>query len=305
MMNKHLVVIAGPTGVGKTDLCIQLALRFNTVIISSDSRQIYKELKIGTAAPTDEQLNQVKHHSIGNKSVYDYYNASKFEVEVLKLLNTLFVQHDIVLMTGGSGLYIDALCYGIDDLPEVDQEIRLSLHDKYSNEGIEPLRSMLKKLDPKHFAKVDLKNHKRLLKALEVCLQTGKPYSSFLTQNKKKRDFNIIMIGLNREREELYDRINQRTHQMIEKGLVEETRLIVSQHPDYRKLNALNTVGYKEIFSYLDGKIDLMEAIDLIQRNTRKYARKQITWFRKYDEMAWFHPDEINKIIDYIEKSIK
>ncbi|MBN1184664.1 MAG: tRNA (adenosine(37)-N6)-dimethylallyltransferase MiaA [Bacteroidales bacterium] len=305
MMNKYLVVIAGPTAVGKTDLCIRLAQHFGSEIVSADSRQIYKELKIGTAIPSQDQLKQVQHHFIGNKSIQDYYNASKYEFEVLDLLRTLFQKHKIIILTGGSGLYIDALCYGIDDLPDVDPEIRQSLMEKYANEGIESLRKMLKKLDPEHYDQVDLKNHKRLLKALEVCIQTGKPYTSFLTRNNKTRDFNIILIGLNRYREELYNRINQRTIQMIDDGLVAEVQSILSLLPNCRELNALNTVGYKEIFAHLDGMINLEKAIDLIQRNTRKYARKQITWFRKYKDMKWFHPDDINQIIDHIKRCTK
>lgn len=304
-MNKYLVVIAGPTAVGKTDLCIRLAQHFGSEIVSADSRQIYKELKIGTAIPSQDQLKQVQHHFIGNKSIQDYYNASKYEFEVLDLLRTLFQKHKIIILTGGSGLYIDALCYGIDDLPDVDPEIRQSLMEKYANEGIESLRKMLKKLDPEHYDQVDLKNHKRLLKALEVCIQTGKPYTSFLTRNNKTRDFNIILIGLNRYREELYNRINQRTIQMIDDGLVAEVQSILSLLPNCRELNALNTVGYKEIFAHLDGMINLEKAIDLIQRNTRKYARKQITWFRKYKDMKWFHPDDINQIIDHIKRCTK
>lgn len=297
---KSLIVIVGPTGIGKTDLSIDIAKEFGTEIISSDSRQVYKELKIGTAVPTDDQLAEVKHHFIGNKSIYDYYNASMFEFEVLDTLGNLYKKFDQVVMTGGSGMYINAVCDGIDDLPTIDQKLRDDLIKKHEEEGIESLRMQLKIVDPVSYEKVDLKNAKRILKALEVSIQTGKPYSSFLSKTKKKRDFNIIRIGLERDREELYDRINLRVDQMIEEGLVEEARRF---YPD-RNLNSLNTVGYKELFEHFDGDITLEKAIELIKRNSRHYAKRQISWFARDNNWNWFNPKQKEEIIGFIKSKI-
>jgi tRNA dimethylallyltransferase len=296
---KTLIVIIGPTGIGKTDLSIEVAQNFNTEIISCDSRQIYRELKIGTAVPTDEQLQKVKHHFIGNKSIYDYYNASMFEVEVLELLDNLFTNHHFVIMTGGSGLYIDAVCNGIDELPTIDQELRDELISRLKEEGIESMRMQLKILDPEYYRQADIKNPKRILKALEVTLQTGKPYSTFLTYSKRARDFRIIKIGLRRDRDELYDRINQRVDQMIENGLVDEAREF---HKD-KNLNSLNTVGYKELFDYFDGNSTLDKAIDLIKRNSRHYAKRQISWFGRDKEIHWFDPESVHGIIKFIKSA--
>ena len=293
---KNLIVILGPTGIGKTDLSIEIAKNFNTEIISSDSRQIYKELKIGTAPPSKEQLNAVKHHFIANKSIHDYFNASMYEFDVIDLLSELFKEKDFVLLVGGSGMYIDAVCYGIDELPTIDDEIRSNLLKQYETEGIASLRFTLKRLDPKHYKTVDLNNHKRILKALEVSIQTGKPYSSFLTNKKKKRNFNIIKIGLNKDRDELHETINNRVDKMIEQGLINEAKSFYKS----KGVNALKTVGYKELFDYFAGEIDLQTAIELIKRNTRRYARRQLTWFRKYEKIEWFEPSERNKIIEYI-----
>ena len=292
-----LIVILGPTGIGKTDLSIEIAQEFNTEIISSDSRQIYKELRIGTAVPTDEQLNRVKHHFIGNKSIYDYYNASMFEFEVLDTLDELFRKFEQVVMTGGSGMYINAVCDGIDDLPTIDEKLRQDLIKKHEKEGIESLRLQLKILDPVSYDRIDLKNPKRLLKALEVSIQTGKPYSSFLTESKKRRDFKIIKIGLQRDREELYERINLRVDQMVEEGLIEEVRMYYKD----RHLNSLNTVGYKELFEYFDGKKTQDKAIELIKRNSRHYAKRQISWFFRDKDIVWFHPEKKENIIEYIK----
>lgn len=296
-MKKSLIVILGPTGIGKTDLSIDIAKEFNTEIISSDSRQVYKELKIGTAVPSEEQLKKVTHHLIGNKSIYDYYNASMFEFEVLDILEILFQTHNHVIMTGGSGMYINAVCDGIDDLPTIDQKLRDDLIQKYKEEGLESLRLQLKMLDPESYAKIDLKNAKRILKALEVSIQTGKPYSSFLSQTTKKRDFNIIKIGLQREREELYERINLRVDQMVEEGLIDEAKLFYKD----RQLNSLNTVGYKELFECFDGTISVEKAIELIKRNSRHYAKRQISWFSRDKDIVWFHPEKMNEIIVYIK----
>lgn len=296
---KSLIVILGPTGIGKTDLSIDIAKEFKTEIISSDSRQIYKELKIGTAVPTNEQLQIIKHHFIGNKSIYDYYNASMFEFEVLDVLTTLFLNVDNVVMTGGSGMYINAVCDGIDELPTIDQDLRNDLIKQYKEEGIESLRMQLKMLDPDSYLKVDLKNSKRILKALEVSIQTGKPYSSFLSDSKKKRDFNIIKVGLQRNRNELYERINVRVDQMIEDGLIDEAKRFYKD----RNLNSLNTVGYKELFEFFDGDITREKAIELIKKNSRHYAKRQISWFSRDKEIVWFHPDKNEEIVEFIKSS--
>ncbi len=295
-----LIVILGPTGIGKTDLSIEIAQEFKTEIISSDSRQVYKELKIGTAVPTNEQLETVKHHFIGNKSIYDYYNASMFELEVLDTMKKLFKKTNQVVMTGGSGMYINAVCDGIDELPTIDLKLRNDLIKQYEEEGIESLRLQLKILDPISYEKIDLKNPKRILKALEVSIQTGKPYSSFLTELKKERDFNILKIGLQREREELYERINIRVDQMVEEGLIEEAKIYYKD----RQLNSLNTVGYKELFECFEGKITQEKAIELIKRNSRHYAKRQISWFSRDKKIVWFHPEKKENMIKFIKSKL-
>ncbi len=300
-MKNTLIVINGPTAIGKTDLSIYLAKKLDTEIISADSRQFYKELKIGTAVPDNAQLKSVKHHFIGNKSIHDYYNASSFEFEVINLLKKLFLKTNQVIMVGGSGMYVDAVCKGIDDLPEIDMEIRSSLIKKFETEGIESLRFELKRLDPDYYAVADLKNPKRLLKALEITLQTGKPYSTFRTKTIKKRDFNILKIGLNMDREKLYERIELRVDKMIENGLIDEAKQFI----EYKKLNSLNTVGYKELFPYLEGEYSLERAIELIKRNTRRYAKRQLSWFNRDKEINWFMPDEKEKILNFILKNLK
>ena len=297
---KTLIVIAGPTGIGKTDLSIELAQMLDTVIISSDSRQLYQELKIGTAAPTSEDLAKVKHYMVGNKSIYDYYSAGKYELEVLDILKDIFKDKDTALLVGGSGMYIDAVCKGIDALPDAEPEIRKQLNEKYEKEGIESLRFDLKKLDPEHYKAVDLNNPKRILRAVEICIQTGKTYTSFLTKPKKERDFNILKIGLERNRNELYDRINKRVDLMLEQGLIEEARQF---HKD-KHLNSLNTVGYKELFAYFDKEYDLEEAVRLIKRNSRRYAKRQMTWFKRDNDFRWFHPDDKIEITNFINANI-
>lgn len=297
-MNKELIVIAGPTAIGKTDLSISIAKKLNTEIISADSRQIYKELKIGTATPSAEQLSQVKHHFIQCISIHGNYNASRYEEEVNLLLDDLFMEHDKVILCGGSGLYIDAVCKGIDDLPSIDPAVRNSIQQQFETEGIESLLEDLLKLDPDSFNKIDLSNPKRIQKALEISIITGKPYSSFLTSPQKKRNYTIRKIALDMDRELLYERINSRVLEMIKNGLAEEAR---SLYP-YRKINALNTVGYKELFEHFDGKLSEYEAITNIQANTRRYARKQLTWFRKDKNTKWFHPSDFEGIMDYITK---
>ena len=295
-----LIVLIGPTGVGKTDLSLRLAEHFQTCIVSADSRQLYADLKIGTAAPTPEQLQRVQHHFVGTLKLTDYYSAAQYEVEVLKLLETLFAKQDTVLLTGGSMMYIDAICKGIDDIPTVDTETRQLMLQRYESEGLERLCAELKLLDPEYYKIVDLKNPKRVIHALEICYMTGKTYTSFRTCLKKERPFRIIKIGLTRDREELYDRINRRVDQMMEEGLLEEAQQV---YP-YRALNSLNTVGYKEVFKYIDGEWTLPFAIDKIKQNSRIYSRKQMTWFKRDKEIHWFHPEEETKILEYLNATI-
>lgn len=299
-MNKTLIVIVGPTGIGKSDLSIRIAQHLNTEIISADSRQIYRELSIGTAVPPAEDLETVKHHLIHNHSIHEYYSASSFEIEALNIITDLFHTKDQLVLTGGSMLYVDTLCHGIDDIPEADPEIRKQLVIDLEEKGLDHLRLQLKQLDPVYYSKVDLKNPKRILHALEICLTAGQPYSSMRTAQKKERPFRILKIGLNRDRTELYDRINRRVEKMIESGLVEEARRVY----EFKELNSLNTVGYKELFAYFDGEITLEEAIDLIQRNSRRYARKQLTWFRKDEAINWFQPEQVDEIIRFIETQL-
>jgi tRNA dimethylallyltransferase len=298
---KNLIVITGPTGIGKTDLGIYLAKELETEIISADSRQFYKELKVGTAVPTDQQLLEAKHHFIGNISIHDYYNASIYEFAVIELLNTLFKTKETIILLGGSGMYIDAVCKGIDDLPEIDPEIRMKLNEKYKSEGIESLRFELKRLDPEYYKIVDLKNPKRILKGLEICMMTGKTYTSYRKAIKKERDFNILKIGLKIDRSKLYERIDARVDMMIEQGLLDEARAF---HP-YKNINALNTVGYKELFDYFDGEYDLNKAIELIKRNSRRYAKRQLSWFMRDKEINWFEPTEKKLILDFITQNLK
>jgi tRNA dimethylallyltransferase len=296
MIPKTLIILLGPTGVGKTDLSIELAKYYNTEIISCDSRQIYKEMCIGTAVPDRQTLETVPHHFIRSHSIHDYYNASKFETEVLEKLELLFQKKEVIIMTGGSMMYIDALCKGIDDLPEVDDELRRSLMLRMETEGIESLRNELKYHDPVYYSEVDLRNPKRILHALEICLMTGKPYSTFRTNQTRVRPFKIIKLGLNRDREVLYNRINQRVDSMFNEGLEQEARSLYV----FRDLNSLNTVGYRELFDYFDGKITMEEAKEKIKANSRKYARKQLTWFRHDPEITWFTPKMKDEIITYV-----
>lgn len=274
-----LLVIAGPTAVGKTQFAIETALHYESVIISADSRQFYKEMKIGTAAPTKDELARVPHFFVGNLSIHDYYSVSRFEQDVLALLPELFAKHQVVILTGGSGLYIDAVCYGIDDLPDPEPTIRQYVNDCFLKEGVESIRQQLKKLDPTYYETCNLADQKRMMRAVEVSLQMGQPYSSFLTNNKKSRDFDIYKICLTRPRQELFSRINLRTAKMMENGWIDEARQL---YP-LRHLNALNTVGYKELFSYFGGELSLEQAIADIQTHTRRYAKRQMTWFNRDD----------------------
>ncbi len=297
-MNKKLIVITGPTAVGKTDLCISIARHLGIPIINADSRQLFRELPIGTAAPTPEQQSLVRHYFVGNLSIGDYYSASMYEQEVLSLLDHLFQQSEYALLSGGSMMYIDAVCNGIDDIPTVDDETRQTMKRRLAEEGLPALVDELHRMDPEHWAIVDRQNPRRVVHALEICHMTGRTYTSFRTATKKQRPFHIIKIGVNRDRDELYQRINSRVDQMMADGLLDEVRSL----SPFRSENALNTVGYKELFNYLDGTWTLDEAVERIKGNTRRYARKQLTWFKRDSGMQWFHPDEKEKIMKYISK---
>ena len=302
-MEKTLIVITGPTAVGKTALCLDVAKHFHIPVINADSRQIFRELKIGTAPPTEEQMQQVHHDFVGMLGLDDYYSASLFEQQVLELLDRQFLSSDYALMAGGSMMYIDAVCDGIDDIPTIDDQTRTTMKQRLADEGLEALCEELRQRDPEYYEIVDRQNPRRVVHALEICLMTGKTYTSFRKREKRQRPFNIIKIGLNRPREELYDRINRRVDQMMADGLLEEAKALYPR----RHLNALNTVGYKELFDYIDGRWPLEEAVERIKGNTRRYARKQLTWFKKDESIRWFHPDETETIIKYIcgKKSCK
>ena len=299
-MQKHLIVLNGPTGIGKTKTGIQIAKNFKTEIVSADSRQIYKEMTIGTAVPDFEELNAVKHHFIQTHSIHEVYNASRYENEALDVIDSVLKTNNLVLFVGGSMLYIDAVCRGIDIMPDADAEIRKMLKDKLEKEGLESLRFQLKKIDPNYYNSVDLKNPNRIIHALEISIQTGKPYSSFRSNPNKTRSFSIIKIGLNCDRKKLHNRINSRVDQMIDAGLENEAQNLYH----LKHLNALNTVGYRELFAYFDGKTTLEKAIELIKRNSRRYARKQLTWFRSDNEINWFEPEQSNEIISFLKNQI-
>lgn len=300
-MKHTLIVLPGPTGVGKTELAIELAHRYGCDIISCDSRQFYREMKIGTAAPSVEQMAQAKHHFMGFISVTDYYSVSLFERDVMRLLPSLFAENPVTVMTGGSMLYMDAVCRGMDDIPDTDPAVRQRYAEMYSRDGIAALRIALKMVDPDYYARVDLHNPRRILRALEITESTGRPYSSFLTAPVRERNFRIIKAGLTRERGELYRRIDARVDRMIGEGLEEEARSLMK----YRGLNALNTVGYREMFRWFDGEITREEAIMLIRRNTRRYARKQITWWNRDSDISWFDASEKENMFSWIEGRLK
>lgn len=297
---KVLFVVLGPTAVGKTDVCLKIAQRLNTPVINADSRQIFSDIPIATAAPTPEQLSLVKHYFVGKCKISDYYSASMFEEEVMALLapEGELGKQPYGLMAGGSMMYIDAVCNGIDDIPTIDEETRTMMKRRLEDVGLERLVDELRILDPEYYAIVDRKNVRRVVHALEICYMTGKTYTSFRKNVKKHRDFRIVKIGLNRNREELYQRINLRVIQMVSMGLEEEVR---RAYP-YKGLNALNTVGIREMFDYLEGQCSLSEAITKIQGNTRRYCRKQLTWFKKDPDISWFHPDDMEGIMHLIEK---
>ena len=299
-MKNSLIILLGPTGVGKTELSLQVAEHFGSPIISSDSRQLYRDLPIGTAAPTADQKTRVKHFMVGDLALTDYYSASNFEEDVISLLAELHQSIPTVVMTGGSMMYIDAVTKGIDDIPTVTQEIRDSIYKQFETEGLAPILAELKEFDPIHYEEVDRNNYKRVIHAVEICRMTGKPYSSFRTNIKKERPFQMIKVGLRRDREELCDRINRRVDQMMTDGLLEEARKV---YP-FRHLNSLNTVGYKELFKYFSGEWTLDFAVEKIKRNSRVYARKQMTWFKRDTEINWFHPDEIDQIFSFLKSVI-
>ncbi|MEE4114618.1 MAG: tRNA (adenosine(37)-N6)-dimethylallyltransferase MiaA [Marinilabiliaceae bacterium] len=299
-MQNTLITILGPTGIGKSRLAIELAEHLGTEIISSDSRQFYREMTIGTAVPAKEDLLRIKHHFIQHISVHDYYSASIFEQDVLAFLTEFFRKKKVVIMAGGSGLYINAVCGSIDNIPDIDKDTRLKYLERLEKEGIESLRNELKLVDPEYYSISDLRNPKRILRALEIFASTGNKYSSYLGKGGKKRDFRIIRIGLTDSRETLYKRINKRVDAMMAAGLEQEARSLYA----LRDLNALNTVGYRELFSYFDGSISRDEAIELIKRNSRRYAKRQLTWWSRESGIKWFAPGQKNEILDYLSDLI-
>lgn len=296
--DKTLIVVVGPTAIGKTDLAIELALNYRTEIISADSRQFFTEMEIGTAKPSPKELQAVKHHFVNSHSIQTEFSVGDFELQSLQLLDNLFDTHKAAVLVGGSGLYIKAVCQGFDDIPKASEGIRKRLNELFAEKGIESLQEYLKKADPDYFAEVDINNPQRLIRALEVWETTGKPFSYYRIQKVKPRPFNIITIGLNTSREELYRRINYRVDLMMENGLLEEVRSLLT----YRNLNALNTVGYTELFDHLDGKISLETAVDKIKQNTRRFAKRQLTWFKRQPDIEWFEPENTGKIISYVNQ---
>ena len=298
MRGKKLIVLTGPTAVGKTAVSLDIAKHFGIPVINADSRQIFKELRIGTARPTEAEMEEVKHYFVGTLGIEDYYSASLYEQQVLELLDKEFQSHDYALLSGGSMMYIDAVCDGIDDIPTIDDNTRALMKQRLKDEGLEALVEELKRLDPEYYEIVDRQNPRRVVHALEICVMTGQTYTSFRKRSKKERPFRIIKIGLDRPREELYNRINARVDQMMNDGLLDEVKALYPK----KDLNALNTVGYKELFDYLDGRWPLEEAVERIKGNTRRYARKQLTWYKKDEQIRWFHPDDKQAIINYISK---
>lgn len=297
---KTLVVIAGPTAVGKTTTAIRLAQLFNTEIVSADSRQIFVEPQIGTAVPSKEELSLVKHHLIGTLHVTAYYNAWMFEKDALSCVNNIFENHDVAIMVGGSGLYIDAVCNGIDEIPDIEPELRNKINSQFETEGLESLQKSLQTLDPEYYKIVDVQNPVRLKRAIEICLQSGVPYSQLRAQKKNVHPFSIVKIALNLPREELYGRINARVDEMVLRGLEDEVRSLVQ----YKDCMSLKTVGYREFFDYFDGVYSKDEAIEKIKQNTRKYAKKQITWLKRTDDYVWFSPNDFDEIVSFLKQII-
>ena len=301
MNNNYLISILGPTAIGKTALSIKLAKAFDTEILSADSRQFYKEMSIGTAAPSKEELAAATHHFIHHKSIEEDYSVGDFEKEALEKTEELFKKHKLLILVGGSGLYVKSLLEGLDDFPEVDPEIRIALNEQFVKDGLESLKRQLQSLDPVYYEKMDSDNPHRVIRALEICLGTGKSFSSFLDQPKTKRPFKNISIGLTAPREEIYERINRRVDIMMDEGLLEEVERLYSK----RKLNALNTVGYKELFAYFEERVNLEEAVEEIKKNTRRFAKRQLTWFRKDKNIHWFnYKTPAQEIMDYINANI-
>jgi len=301
-MGKHLITIIGPTGIGKTNLAIKIANYFKTEIVSADSRQFYKEMNIGTAKPSNSELNSIKHHLINNKSINDDYNISDYEKDALNSINSIFNKNDIAILVGGSGLYINTILYGLDEIPEISNDIRNSLYLDLELKGIKKLQDQLKLLDPVSHDAIDINNPRRLIRALEVSISTGKSYSSFLKKKKKKRDFNIIVLGINQDRSELYNKIDTRVDNMVESGLIREAKELYS----LKSLKALNTIGYSEVFNYIENKYSLEECISEIKKNTRRYAKRQLTWFKSIDKVEWITPEyDFEKIIAHINNLIR
>ncbi|PVY38920.1 tRNA (adenosine(37)-N6)-dimethylallyltransferase MiaA [Pontibacter virosus] len=298
---RFLIVVVGPTAVGKTDLCVRLAQHFGTDIISADSRQFYQEMSIGTAKPTAEEQQGVRHHFVDSHPITETYNAGAYEQDVLTLLEQLFLQHEAVILTGGSGLYVRAVTDGMDEMPETDPALRDSLTSRYQQEGLQPLLAQLRELDPAYYERIDKANPQRVIRALEVCLSSGQAYSDFRKAGARERPFHIIKIGLNRDRQELYERIDHRMDLMLEQGLLEEAKAL---YP-YRDHNALQTVGYKEIFDFLEGHYDWAEAVRLLKRNSRRYAKRQLTWFHKHADYTWFHPEQWNEMLRFIKEQMQ
>ena len=301
-MGKHLITIIGPTGIGKTNLAIKIANYFKTEIVSADSRQFYKEMNIGTAKPSNSELNSIKHHLINNKSINDDYNISDYEKDALKSINSIFNKNDIAILVGGSGLYINTILYGLDEIPEISNDTRILLYLDLELKGIKKLQDQLKLLDPVSHDAIDINNPRRLIRALEVSISTGKSYSSFLKKKKKKRDFNIIVLGINQDRSELYNKIDTRVDNMVERGLINEAKELYS----LKSLKALNTIGYSEVFNYIENKYSLEECISEIKKNTRRYAKRQLTWFKSIDKVEWITPEyDFEKIIAHINNLIR
>lgn len=297
---KTLITIVGPTAIGKTSLAIEIAKQYQSEIISADSRQFFKEMSIGTAKPSLEELNQAKHHFINSYSIKEEISVGSFEKEAIATIENLFLKHDVLVMVGGSGLYINAVLYGFDDIPTADTELREQLNQQYQEKGISNLQEMLKVLDPAYYAQVDIHNQQRIIRGLEVCISTGKPFSSFRNTEQKQRSFNHIIIGLNTDREKLYERINQRVDLMVKGGLVDEVKSLTA----YKSLNALKTVGYTEIFNHLEGNSTIETAVEKIKLNTRHFAKRQVTWFKKYPEIYWFEPSDVTKIKEKITEFV-
>ena len=301
-MGKHLITIIGPTAIGKTNLAIKIAKYFKTEIVSADSRQFYKEMNIGTAKPSNSELNSIKHHLVNNKSINDNYNISDYEKDALKSIKSIFNKNDVAILVGGSGLYINTVLYGLDEIPGISNETRNSLYLDLELKGIKKMQEQLKLLDPASYSAIDINNPRRLIRALEVSISTGKSYSSFLKKKKKKRDFNIIVLGINQDRLELYDKINTRVDNMVESGLINEAKELYN----LKSLNALNTIGYREVFNYIEDKYSLDECINEIKKNTRRYAKRQLTWFKSIDRVEWITPEyNFEKIIAYINNLIR